>query len=155
MKLSPTTLERVLSLYREECQFLKEAELSYPEIRGRFVIPQSFYLEPEIRTGHFNAVDMLICYNQLAFAFFGEAIKHKLILEFPYEELKRMPIERAFIVGMDNVRFKEVIDPQEFEGKVTLLQVTPKKDKRLYFLRTEYNFSGGKAIGNIDLALVL
>lgn len=155
MKLPLATLDEVLGLYQPECRFLKEAEFLYPEIRGRFGISQSFYLNPGMDTGHFNAVDMMICYNQMAFSFFAEAVRRELIPELSYENIKRTPIKNSFIIGMDNIHFKTIINPQEFEGRFRLLETTSKKEGKLYLFRTEYDFGAGKATGNVNLALVL
>lgn len=155
MNIPRQTLEKALSQYREGCKYLAEAELNYPEANGLFRIPYSSYSYCE---GHLNAVEMTICYNQLAYAMFTEAFRRGLVEEvgkMPLEEFNKYKLGNTFIVNMNNILFKEQINPAEFRGKIRLKEVIPKKENTLYFFKTDFDFESGKAKGEIDLALVL
>jgi len=156
MDIEQYNLEYILGMYVPECRYLINAELEFPVGKGLFRIPKSFYAKA---TGHFNAVELIICYNQLAYVMFAEFIMHGLIPEFSgssFEEFKRFRLlTNSFIVGMNNVKFRRPIDPREFKGQIRLEKVITKRNNSLYFLKTEYNFEDGKQTGNIDLAVVL
>jgi len=154
MRIERSTLEDVLRWYKPEARYLQEAELEYPKTTGLFRIPQSAYLLES--TGHLNAVDLLICYNQLIFNTFIESTRLGLIQELHDIDLdQKERLERSLIVGINHVRFIRPIDTREFKGKITIKEIIPKKNKTLYFFKTDYNFEEGKATGEIDLALNL
>ena len=157
MRIEQSTLETVLAPYTQSCRYLLEAALDYPIAKGTFQIPRSFYLQQQ--TGHFNAVEMMICYNQLGLALFVEAGCNDLIegLEktLTLKGLQKQFVENALIVGMNNVHFKRPIDPTKpFTGRIKINNIIPKKNKTLYFYKTEYDFGEGKATGEVDIALV-
>ena len=151
IKISKEIIEKVFELYKVECQYLIKAELDYPIAKGIFKIPRSFYTKEGIESGHFNATDMMICYNQLAFAFFIDSIQRDLIQGIE----KNLSLERRFqeglIIGMNNIKFRKPINPKEFEGKIKLEKIIPKRDDLIFF-NTSYDFENGKATGNVDLA---
>src|SRR4051794_18927348 len=78
--LEADLLERLLAPYKPGCRYLLEATLGYPTdgrapfpddpsswvaARGRFAIPSSCYVDA---TGHLNAVEFNIAYDQLCYA---------------------------------------------------------------------------------------
>ena len=154
MIIRESTLEEVLGWYKPEARYLQEAELDYPEATGLFRIPQSVYLLQS--TGHLNAVDLLICYNQLVFSTFIEATQLNLVQELQGVSLdQKERLGRGLIVGINNVKFKRPIYPREFKGNITIKEVIPKKGNTLYFFKTYYDFEESKATGEIDLVLNL
>ena len=118
IEISKEILDKVLEPYKTECQYLIKAESDYPITKGIFKIPHSFYTKEGVNSGHFNATDMMICYNQLAFAFFIDSIQRNLIKEIE----KNLSLERRFqeglIIGMNNIKFKKSINPKEFGGNI-------------------------------------
>ncbi len=70
-----TLMNTVLEVYFPNCRYLKSADFHYPEIKGEFGISSSCYIES---TGHFNAVEAIICYNQLAYTFFAHGIDERI-----------------------------------------------------------------------------
>jgi hypothetical protein len=156
MQISQETLEQALYPYRKECKLLKKAEFFYPEINGIFEIPHSFYLNQGLISGHFNAVDLILCYNQLSYSFFTEAIKQKLIPEIQNisnEEFKQLQLEACLITSINEIKFRKPIIPDSFLGKLKLDKI--KKINENYFCKTSIDFENGKAAGNVDLALIL
>jgi hypothetical protein len=154
MNIQQETLDEVLKYYREEARYLKEAKLDYPEAIGKFQIPHSWYLADEIETGHFNAIDLIVCYNQLTFATFSEAIKLRLIEGIDYEKFRETRLEAGLIIDMNNIKFHKPIDPREFSGVIKTNDVLEKRNGNLWIVKTQYDFDGGKATGYIDLAFL-
>ena len=78
--ISKDFIDDILKPYRKHAQYLKSAELTHFQdkcscatkgkdaglitAKGRFSIPESCYIDD---TGHFNAVEFNICFNQLAY----------------------------------------------------------------------------------------
>ncbi len=121
MLVNKTTLDEVLQPYKPECRYLVEARLEYPEIQGLFRIPQSFYITGD--SGHLNAVDMLICYNQLSYVLFAEAGRKGFIEglgDLSLDEFKQHQIRNSFIVCLYYFYFSNPIYPHEFQGTLIL-----------------------------------
>jgi hypothetical protein len=148
------TLDAVLEPYNPSARYLKSAELEYPTITGVFEISQPCYVED---TGHFNAVDLLICYNQLTYAGFAEAGQAGIIPELgiiTLEEFRALQLQNMLIVHVDKMRFKEPVSTSnQIHGTVKVEKVIPGRMNLPYFFKTAYNFENGKATGEIDLAL--
>ena len=85
--ISDTFVADILKPYRPRATYLRSAEItqfseealedsasdvSLVTGAGRFSIPESCYIDD---TGHFNAVEFNICYNQLAYVVFAKASK--------------------------------------------------------------------------------
>jgi hypothetical protein len=84
IEISPAFVADILSPYKAHARYLKTAEIaSFREKSsddkgkgalakgvGRFAILESCYID---NTGHFNAVEFNICFNQLAYVMFANA----------------------------------------------------------------------------------
>jgi len=151
-------MEKVLEIYFPQCRYLKSANFHYPEINGEFEIPASFYVKG---TGHFNAVEAIICYNQLAYTFFAHGIDGRVeeLMKFDSLSFDEFARERqlldSFIVSIRELKFKRPINPHQFYGYMKLNKAS-KMGKSAFFM-TEINFSdnsNGEALGEILLAFV-
>jgi len=155
INIQKSTLDAVLGCYKPSARYLKSAELEYPTITGVFEISQPCYIHD---TGHFNAVDLLICYNQLSYAGLAEAGQKGIIPELgiiTLEEFKALQLQNMLIVHVDKMRFKEPISTtNRIRGTIKVEKVIPGRINRPYFFKTAYNFENGKATGEIDLALI-
>ncbi|MEM4254530.1 MAG: FcoT family thioesterase [Candidatus Woesearchaeota archaeon] len=152
VNIKKSTLDAILEPYKPAARYLKSAELEYPKITGVFEISQPCYVDS---TGHFNAVDLLICYNQLSYAGFAEAGQMGVIPELgiiPLEEFRQLQLQNMLIAHVDKMRFKKPISAKQIHGAVTVEKIIPAKMNSLYFFKTAYNFENGKATGEIDLA---
>lgn len=152
MKIPQITLDIVLEVYNPACRYLKEADLNYLnglEATGRFSIPASFYIKD---TGHFNAVEQILCYNQLAYVFFAEAGRLGLIngKSLTLDEFKEKQLGKYLIVGTDKMKFKKIINSRDFEGRIILEKI--KEIKGNFFFNTRYDFGNGSSTGQITLA---
>ena len=100
--------------------------------QGQFSIPSSCYIQS---TGHFNAVEFLICYNQLAYTTFGHLIAERILTALPHGrvsaacqlELKRLSIDLYLTKQLSSMfilkaatRFKRVIDASDFQCKLSV-----------------------------------
>lgn len=150
-------LESLGKFYRKDCIYLREASVDHLYAEGTFRIPFSHYVRENVDSRHFNAVDAVLCFNQLAFAFFHEGadfFENSGIISS--ERFKGCALERSLIVTMDNVKFRKIINPQkDFKGKLKILSERPRRRGLVYVLRTEYDFGEGAATGNVNLALDL
>lgn len=160
IRTKTSVLDDVLSPYKPGCRYLRTATVGYGpsgvvEASGEFCIPESCYIAD---TGHFNAVEFNICYNQIAYVMFAEVTRQVLVPQasnFGYERFKEVQLGKSFIVKMSN-QFKRPIDTRRFFAKTALLRVGPFV-RGVMFLDTSVHFfdeDGGEACGNVLLACV-
>jgi hypothetical protein len=124
-------------------------------IRGRaqFSIPESCYIDA---TGHFNAVEFVICFNQLAYVYAAYLAGRGLlpgsnnIGEFKSKQLAGMLITEL------KSRFNRPIDSRSFEGEVRI--DTPEVESANYWRQIFYvrfwDTAGGNAEGAITAAFL-
>lgn len=151
----------MLEPYHPDCRYLQEAELDYPRIRGLFKLPFTFYLRhPSVSTGHFNAAEFIVCYNQLAYVLFAEAGQQGLIGKlraFTLEEFKKYQLESCYIVKIDKLKFRKPIDSKQFTG---IIEVTKEKQtsNNTFWFQTNTKFTDsreGNLTGEVLLAAKL
>jgi (3R)-3-[(carboxylmethyl)amino]fatty acid synthase len=124
-------------------------------IRGRahFSIPESCYIDA---TGHFNAVEFILCFNQLAYVYGAYLAGRGLLLgssnigEFKANQLAGMLITEV------KSRFSRPIDSRSFEGEVRI--DTPEEEnakywRQIYYIRF-WDTAGGNAEGAITTAIL-
>jgi FcoT-like thioesterase domain len=182
--LAPELLSRILAPYQPTgTDYLKEASVApgadhgsaldgadrratpIATAHGRYTILNSCYIQS---TGHFNAVEFLICYNQLAYATFGHLVAHRLLDALPdgrvsaacQEQIRRMSIDLFFAKQLSSMfilragtRFKRVIDTDDFAAELSVDSIMYRHGT--LFIDTTCRFSddqGGDADGNVLLA---
>jgi hypothetical protein len=78
-------LAHVMQVYKPECRYLlsagfeadgEPADGGRVGVRGRFRIPESCYIAD---TGHFNAAEFNICYNQMIYFTIAKAVKEAAV----------------------------------------------------------------------------
>jgi hypothetical protein len=165
--------------YRPECQYLREAWLEFPEegenaaeagegdniedifyyrAHGRFSIPASFYVKPPDNPDeynsfrHFNAVDSVICFNQLAYVALLEGYENHFLPFFELGSDPKILRSRRDLVNMmiakNNTTFVRPIDPNDFEGWVAVNRLYQKNG--LPYMESTFRFmdkKGGLAVG--------
>ncbi|WP_224371221.1 FcoT family thioesterase [Hyalangium versicolor] len=151
-------LDEVLKPYKPECRYLKSAFLEYTEdalphlmsdnpprgiltARGRFSIPESCYIAS---TGHFNAVEYNICYNQLSYYLLAECVQHRLLapaVDWTYSEYLHKQLPDCLIVEFSSA-FRKPIDSLDFEGRVSFDSVKVKS--KATFIQTSCGFKDGQ-----------
>jgi hypothetical protein len=158
--VDPQLLARVLTPYKPHCRYLRTAAVRYPAARstaaasGTFVIPESCYIAS---TGHFNAVEFNICYNQLTYCLLAKCIEDGALevfdgwtlAEFSHRQLSDYLIARFFSA------FHKPLTASTVQGEVEIAQVTVRRDAT--FMKTVCRFSdhgGGRAEGGATIVIV-
>lgn len=164
----------ILKPYKPHARYLKSAEITHvldgatnPRAAGdaglvvgtgRFSIPESCYIDD---TGHFNAVEFNICYNQLAYVVFGKCVEAGIFngllrgnasipsfAEFMHHQLPSM-----LIVRVDGVRFLKQMRSDDFRGELRIDKYTAKAGAWFFFTSVAFSDCEGlKAQGSVVLA---
>lgn len=153
-------LSRVLEPYSYKgCRYLLDARyaatadsvLAY----GNFTIAESAYIRS---TGHFNAAELILCFNQLAYSAFAPAILNE---EIPV--LRGWSIADYFdyqlpsmLIKTTSTRFKKPINAQDFSARL-LCKGFRVIDRSLRYLLVPcaiefWDEHGGAASGEVELA---
>jgi len=162
-------LKRVLRPYKENCHYLKNCWFEFREpfigssedersgmisARGEFSIPESCYI---VDTGHFNAVEFNICYNQLGYCLLAECIQHQVLNDFlgwKLEEYFKHQLSNIFIAELRS-SFHRPMRPDKFTGHVEIKKISNKE--KILFLKTICRFEddhGGFSSGKILIAII-
>lgn len=142
-----------LETYFPNLKYLRKVNFDYPSIKGDFRIDHSCYCE---ETGHFTLTELSICYNQLAYTFFGYAAQEGLIGDYgevSIEKFKGLRHRNMVIPKVDGIRFKRPINPREFYGSMNLKRA--RKSMGSGFFKTGFEFwdkKDGYAFGDITFA---
>lgn len=131
-------LEVALSVYDPKFQYLTMADFLDDRATGSFSVKERNYLAQDIDTGHLNAADLLICYNQLAFAWYVS-----MNPDVSKENLARSGV----IVSIKQLRFHKPVSREEFIGEISGLVQRDGKS----FGKTRINFGEGAVTGEILL----
>ncbi len=169
--ISDTFIADILKPYRTHAKYLKSASItqfcaegglqssdaSVVTGTGRFSIPQSCYIDD---TGHFNAVEFNICFNQLAYVVFGKCLEAGLLHQLwsertnvSVDEYKEDQLPRMLIVRIDRMRFLKQMKSEDFAAELKLKKMS--QIGSTWFLFTSITFSdsqGVKAQGSVVLA---
>lgn len=124
--------------------------------RGDFSISQSCYIDD---TGHFNAAEFIICYNQLMYFTLAVTVRDRL-----RPALSHWSMDDYFTRQLPNVlihrvssTFSRPIDPRGFTGEFVLHDVCEDKiDRQMLVLPTTVRFAdphGGRSHGDVGLVL--
>ena len=124
-------------------------------IRGRaqFSIPESCYIDA---TGHFNAVEFVICFNQLGYLYCAYLAGRGLLPgSRDLGEFKSHQLAGMLIQGLES-RFSRPIDPRGFEGEV---RIDAPEEERVNYWRQIYHVrfwdqAGGNAEGAVTAAFL-
>src|SRR5947209_11876750 len=158
--VDPAVLDIVLAPYKTHCRYLQNvtAELgqnSSPiaSARGEFSISESCYIAD---TGHFNAVEFNICFNQIAYSLMAHIVQNQwldVLASWDLAEFGRRQLSSCLIVGFFS-SFRKPLDARQFEGKVVLEKVSVRKGS--VFMKTTCCFHdahGSTADGGALIAI--
>jgi FcoT-like thioesterase domain len=154
-------LARVLAPYKPHCQYLQTAVVEYgptphsiAAASGRFSIPESCYIAS---TGHFNAVEFNICYNQLTYCLLA-----KIIADGALESLARWTLKEFsrrqladFLIARFSSCFHKPLTAGTFDGRVDVVKIAARRDA--IFMKTICRFDddhGGHADGEATIAII-
>jgi hypothetical protein len=159
-------VERVLRPYRDHCRYLKaasyELDIQYVDgqswrgliTHGEFSIDQSCYIDD---TGHFNAVEFNICYNQLAYVHLAMCVREgwmAALSDFTLATFYEKQLSNYLIHNIHS-HYHTQINPRRFFGEVRVLEA--KKRGKLSILQTHcrfYDESNGTSDGEVKLAVI-
>lgn len=142
-------LARVLRPYRAISRYVVAAELHHPAARrapdpddpsswiavaARCAVAESCYIDD---TGHFNAVELNITYNQMLYAGLAAVARHGLLEAVPWdlEQFFAHQLPDVLIVEY-HARFVRPLDPRAFRCRFEIREVLPKPHKQMALLRT-------------------
>jgi hypothetical protein len=155
--------QQVLRPYRPNCRYLVSAEVhaaaDQVTVRGKFRISESCYIDD---TGHFNAVEFNICFNQAAYYLFASCVREKpfdafanwTMADYCEHQLADMLIYRY------RCQFRRPINSRSFEGEITFSEpvVRAREGKSPMMLISSpcrfWDASGGRADGEVTLAVI-
>lgn len=159
--VSDSTLETVLTPYKLHCRYLQSATVEMPsnstsllKAHGRFSIPESCYIAD---TGHFNAVEFNICYNQLTYCLLAQAIDNQLLnvlRPWSLSEFKRRQLSDFLIVDFSST-FRQPLNARQFDGWVEINKATVRQ--RNIFMKTSCAFkddSGATSHGGAVIVIL-
>lgn len=154
-------LDRTMSPYASKGTiYLKNATV---ERRGDIVVgagdlgfQQSCYIE---ETGHFNAVEFIISYNQLIYYTLAASVRDGLLPQMSNWDLadyweRQLP---SVLISKMATRFRQPINSRNYRGLLTITDIEFRERSRpLIALQTTVEFSDdgiGSALGDIEIAL--
>ncbi|WP_326553922.1 FcoT family thioesterase [Micromonospora sp. NBC_01813] len=152
-------LTEVLSCYKPHCRYLLSASVHGRRTEGRLAIPESCYIDD---TGHLNAVEVSICYNQLLYTALGAAVRDRTepaLAHWTLDDYWRRRLPDVLIVKSTN-EFRRPLDPRSFVGQLTIERVIARTlwvDREpLISIDTGFRFTDagrGLAVGTARVAI--
>jgi hypothetical protein len=157
-------MDLVLRPYREHCKYLKGAVLEVDDdhrltASGPFEIGESCYIDD---TGHFNAVEFNICYNQLAYYLIAKSVAEGLLPalgQWTLADFWRRQLPHILITEFRS-KFIRQMQGKRLSGSVSVTKVLQleKSDRwdQLTVLQTSCQFwdqTGGRSRGGATIAI--
>ncbi len=161
-------LQSILTPYRKECTYLKKMWIDFygepdteaggvgEEIVGRcqFSIAESFYISD---TGHFNAVEFNLCYNQVAYVYLAYCCDRKLIPPMSSVDLAYYRKQQlgGILITKFSSSFHSQMKAASFWGEFSVPKTVEKK--RLWLLDTHIRYwdeGEGRSEGDVLLAFL-
>lgn len=158
----PELLDRVLRCYKPHCRYLRSmtclAVAGLPRGLGELAIEESCYIDD---TGHLNAVEVNIAYNQLLYHTIANAVAHRIGPVFSTWTMERYWARQLpdILIARMETSFLKPINPRSFSGEFRIDRALERRvrDAPLISLDTSFSFwdeSGGKARGQARIAIV-
>lgn len=154
--------EKVLTPYFKHSRYLKRARFQQPEsldprgliMSGEFSIPESCYIDD---TGHFNAVEYNISYNQICYVHLAHCIKNGLIPELSDYDMdtfweKQLP---NVLIAKLTSSYQSQMNAKRFYGTYGINTI--KKTSKCTFIKTYCHFhddGNGRSTGEVTLAIL-
>lgn len=164
-------LARTLAPYRPHCRYVRAARVTAPDpprpphpddpgswlrIDGDCAIGESCYIDD---TGHFNAVEFNLTYNQLFYLLLAQTVAAGLLPELRHWQVAdfcRHQLPDVLIVELRS-RFHAAMAARRFAGWVAITRVLARPRRQLLLLKTRCGFAGtdgGSSDGQVTIALV-
>ncbi|MHA7665967.1 FcoT family thioesterase [Mycolicibacterium sp. HS_4_1] len=155
-------LARVLEPYSYKgCRYLIDAQYRATDDSmlavGNFSIPEPVYIRS---TGHFNAVELVLCFNQLAYSAFAPAVARGEVAG-----MRGWSVEQYFehqlpsmLIRATSSRYKRPINAQKFSARLVCKDIEIVERTWRYLkipCAIEYfDEDGGSAFGEFELAVL-
>ncbi|PRH79070.1 hypothetical protein C6N75_11550 [Streptomyces solincola] len=156
-------LARVLEPYKTHCRYLLAAEVTAVEgltsARCAFSIPESCYIDD---TGHLNAVEVNIAYNQMMYYLVAKSVAEGLLTGFEdwtLDDFWRHQLPDILIARFTS-HFRRPVDPRAFTGEMEFTSVVRRAGGGagpFLHARTAFRYRdahGGRSDGEATLAFV-
>ena len=155
-------LPQVLRPYKAHCKYLRSAAVStrssLVSARCELAIPESCYIDD---TGHLNAVEVNISYNQMMYYAVAKTVKEGLLEEFAgwtLDDYWRHQLPDILIARFSG-NFRRPINARSFSGEIEFLSVERRSPggEPLLVADTAYRYwddAGGRCDGTVKLAFV-
>ena len=159
--ISEDLLARVLEPYSHKgCRYLRDAQYSATEdsmlAYGNFTIGDSAYIRS---TGHFNAVELIICFNQLAYSAFAPAVLNEEIRVFrgwSIDDYCQYQLS-SMLIKTASSHFRTMINAEKFSARLVSQDFRVVERSLRYLLvpcAIEFwDDDGGAASGEVELVV--
>jgi len=160
--LQEDILSRVLEPYSYKgCRYLLDGEYGFSQdsvfATGNFKIDDSAYIRS---TGHFNAVELVLCFNQLAYSAFAQGTVREDIWAFRGWSLDDYCQNQlaGMLIKSTSSRYRRLINPRDFQARLWAgdFQIIEKTWRYLQ-VRCTIEFwdrDGGAATGDFEIAVI-
>lgn len=163
--VEPELLHRVLRPYRAmDCIYVQGMRTSHADgvVRGfgELRIPQSCYIDD---TGHLNAAEVIICYNQMLYTLLAVSIRDRLLPAFAgwsMEDYWTRQLD-GVLITRQSTTFIRPISPRRFHGEVVFSKTLTGRlghgAEPLVSLLTQFRFGdddGGLCHGEVRVAVM-
>lgn len=124
---------------------------------GDFSIAEPCYIDD---TGHFNAAEFIICYNQLMYYALAAAVRDRLTPDFAHWTLddywrRQLP---DVLIAHTEIKFSRPVESASFTGEFVINASTERINaRRILMLDTSIGFTdrgAGRCAGDIRLAII-
>jgi hypothetical protein len=157
-------LTRVLRCYKPHCRYLQAMAVSTVDDRVRgtaeLAIGESCYIDD---TGHLNAVEVNIAYNQMLYFVVAKAVQQRwgpIFATWTMDDYWRRQLPDILITKLVS-RFRWPVNPRRFSGAFELTQATQRRltpdSPPLIALETSFRFwdeQKGRADGEVTVAII-
>jgi hypothetical protein len=164
--VAPDLMARVLQPYKPHCRYLVSARVEHPvedaddleggalcRVFGEFSIGESCYIED---TGHLNAVEVNICYNQMLYILYAQGVVLGIL-----PPLRDLTLDAWLARQLPDVlirelvmTFRRVIDRKRFFGWMTFDGAVARRNLILFPSRCRFwDDQGGLAEGRVTVVV--
>jgi hypothetical protein len=159
LRVDDALLERVLRPYRAKgCVYLTSLHSTAGDdgvVRGfgELEIGESCYIDD---TGHLNAAEVVICFNQLLYTLLAVSVRDHLLPVFDgwtADDYWRRQLDGVLITRFTST-FSRPISPRRFRGEIGFVRAM--RDGALIWLETTFAFgddAGGTCSGGVRVAV--
>ena len=161
-----SVMEIMLREYFSHCRYLRNPSIEVSnntdyfakdsKIKGKgdFAILECCYGS---NSGHLNSAEFPICFNQLGYVIFAEAVSRQLLPELnmsTVKEFKEAQMNRCLILE-ERRRFKRPIDSKNFHVEMSIERSKVLHGLPFYFMNASFSDDkGGLAIGKVKIAIL-